>query len=289
MSRVLVTGAGGFSGSHIVTELVARGHEVTALVRNSSARLSDVAGRFAVIRGDLAQGVELPEKLDAIVHAAATSAWDGVTGEMLTNDNVVATRQLLRQAKASGARKLVFLSSLSVYGSVSIREVCETTPPSEPDAYGAAKLECERMIAAEAGWLSSLSIRLPGVIGRGSVRNWLTGVLTAAREGREITLYNAEFPFNNAVHVDDLARFVAGLIEREWKGADVVTIGAAGRISVGAAVRLIADAFGGKSPLRVEAAPRASFLISSARAIRRYGYAPMEIGAMLRRFAAENT
>jgi len=137
--------------------------------------------------------------------------------------------------------------------------------------------------------MRTLAIRLPGVIGPASERNWLSHqVLAAAREGREISVYNAASPYNNAVHVSDLVRFVCILLRQGWRGAEVVTLGAAGMTTVRRAVELVANAFGGKSAIREVTGRRAGFTISSARAIERFGYAPMEIEEMLRRFAAEN-
>jgi nucleoside-diphosphate-sugar epimerase len=279
--RVLLTGAGGFSGARIAAALLARGHQVVAALRSGPAP----AGGVEVIRGDLAGDLALPEAIDAVVHAAARSQGAGVTVEQYARDNVEATRRLVHHAQRSGARKFIQLSTLSVYGRIEAPLVDESTPFIEPDPYGVSKRKAEELVAA-AG-IPSLAMRLPGVLGPGSVRNWLTGVLAAARAGREIAVFSPDAPFNNAVHVEDLACFVAELLEREWNGADVVTLAAAGRIPVREAVQILVDAAGGRSRLRVDPAPKRSFVISIARAVERYGYRPMEIGALLRRFATE--
>ena len=290
--HVLVTGAGGFSGAEITLGLLRRGHRVTAVVGSTRGRLSAGAeqlGALSVITGDLSLDITLPDGLDAIVHAAARSPMPGVTIDGLVRDNVLATQRLVLLAKRLGVRKFVYFSSLSIYGRIETPIVDEATPVLDPDAYGQTKRLGEELVVAGSDSLASLAIRLPGVIGRGSVRNWLTNVLVAAREGREIAVFNPDAPFNNAVHVADLCRFACDLMEREWKGFDAVTIGAAGQTTVGEAVRLLVSAFGGRSRVRNEPAPKRSYLISSARACDRYGYHPMEITEMLRRFAAENS
>ncbi len=289
--HVLVTGAGGFSGAEMTLALLGRGHRVTAVVGSTRSRLPASAERLgvlSVITGDLSTEITLPDGLDAIVHAAARSPMPGVTTDDLVRDNVLATHRLVLFAKRSGVRKFVYFSSLSIYGRIETPVVDETTAVVDPDAYGLTKRLGEELLAAEANSMCSLSIRLPGVIGRGSARNWLTNVLVAAREGREIAVFNPNAPFNNAVHVADLGHFACDLIERDWKGFDAVTIGAAGQTPVGEAVRLLISAFGGHSRVRNEPAPKRSYVISSARACDRYGYQPMEISAMLGRFAAEN-
>jgi len=289
--HVLVTGAGGFSGAAVTLGLLAGGHRVTAVVRSGLGRLPENAGQvgdLTVITGDLATGLGLPAKIDAIVHAAGRSPGPGVTADDLLRDNVTATERLMRHARSAGVRKFVLFSSLSVYGRIEAPVVDEASPVREPDAYGRAKRQAEDLVAANDNSFCSLALRLPGIIGRGSVRNWLTNVLASARAGREIVVVNPETPFNNAVHVTDLTRLVTRLIEQEWKGSDAVTLGAAGEITVGEAVRILADAFGGRSRVRQEISPMRGFVVSSARARERYGYEPMEIRAMLRQFAAEN-
>jgi UDP-glucose 4-epimerase len=290
--RVLVTGAGGFSGAEVVLGLLAGGHRVTAVVKSGRGRRPEHAthgGCLEVITGDLSKDLVLPAKIDAIVHGAGRSPGSGVTTDDLVRDNVTATERLVRHARASGVRKFVLFSSLSVYGRIETPVVDENTPVREPDAYGQTKRQAEEMVAAKDNRFCSLVLRLPGIIGRGSVRNWLTYVLASARAGREIVVANPDTPFNNAVHVSDLARFVARLIDHDWQGSDAVTLGAAGEITAGEAVRILADAFGGRSRIRQEISPMCGFMVSSVRARERYGYEPMEIGAMLRQFAGENS
>jgi nucleoside-diphosphate-sugar epimerase len=285
--RVLVTGASGFSGSQIALEIAARGYEVFALIGSRRGRLPDpVPANVTVLQGDLAAEPALPDHVDAIVHAAASSPAPGTSPD-LVRDNVVATRRLIDYAKRAGARKMIFLSSLSVHGAINADRVDETTGFAEPDEYGRTKRAGEELLGAERA-LASIAIRLPGVIGRGSVRNWLTQVMEAARQGRAIRLFNPYAPFNNAVHVADLGRFVLGLLQRDWRGFDALPIGAAGMTTAMKAVTLLVDAFGARSRIEVDPAPRRGFTISSERAIARYGYAPMEITAMLARFAEEN-
>jgi len=286
--HVLVTGAGGFSGRHIVEGLLAKGHHVTAVLRSGRGDFADGGKNLAVVAGDLSSDIQLPSSYDAVVHAAARSIWAGVTVDEMVRDNVLATRRLIDHARRAKARRFIFLSSLSVYGRIEAAVVDETTPVVDPNAYGLTKRLSEEMLAAEPAF-SSLAIRLPGVVGPGSVRNWLTNVAAAAREGREISVFNPQAAFNNAVHISDLVAFAAGLLERDWKGADVVTIAAGGQTTVAQAAGMLVQAHGGRSKVLEKPAGKPSFIVSSARAQERYGYRPTDISELLRRLAAEKT
>jgi nucleoside-diphosphate-sugar epimerase len=288
--HVLITGAGGFTGSHMVAALLARGHRVTAVCRSSHGLLDPERHRGAnlsIIRGDLADDLTLPDNIDAIVHAAARSNGPGVMMADLVRDNATATARLVAHAWAAGAKTFIYLSSLSVNGRISGLVVDEQTPIIDPDAYGMSK-HLGELIVREEPSLRSLSLRLPGVIGKGSVRNWLTSVLTAAKENRPITLFNGEAQFNNAVHVTDLCAFVAALLHSDWSGHDVVMLGAAGATTTRRAVNILVEATGSRSLVGTEVSRRPPYAISIERARKLYGYAPMQIETMLQTFAAEN-
>jgi nucleoside-diphosphate-sugar epimerase len=207
----------------------------------------------------------------------------------MVQDNVVATQQLVRYATGAGVRTFVFLSSLSVYGEILDPIVSEKTPVCNPDTYGTTKYLCELMLRDLAPSMRSLSIRLPGILGPGSKRNWLTGILKAAQIDSDIVFYNPEAPFNNAVHIADLTTFIGDLVDTSgWNGHDVVTIGANGCISVRRAVEVVVETVGSLSALRVGPSRRQGFIISCERACAAYGYRPMDITRMLRTFAREN-
>jgi UDP-glucose 4-epimerase len=292
--RVLVTGAGGFNGTHLVSALLDAGHTVVALVgRRQTGRFTApwLPGlNLNVVFLNLADGISLEGKVDAVVHAAAVSPGPGAqptAGDFFRN-NVEGTRRLILWARGHGVRQFVYLSSVSVFGRIKGPVLDESSLRVDPDAYGISKWMGEEMLRDEHNGMLSLSLRLPGVIGRGAVRNWLASMALAAKEGREISYFHGGADYNNAVHVDDLCRFVVGMLDRGWKEHDVVTLAAEGTMKVRDMVRTIAEGLGGRSPLREVPAPRPPFTISISRAQTRYDYRPMAMPAMIARFVAEN-
>jgi NADH dehydrogenase len=123
MSTVLVTGASGFVGSHLVPELIAGGHRVLALVRSGSAgqkvldRLPEAARDGVDLRtGDVNDPAGLGPALagaDAIVHLVALPL-DRDGGRSLNRINVEGTRNVIDAAAAAGIRRLVHLGALGV-------------------------------------------------------------------------------------------------------------------------------------------------------------------------------
>jgi nucleoside-diphosphate-sugar epimerase len=142
------------------------------------------------------------------------------------------------------------------------------------------------MLAHVADALPAVCLRLPGVIGPGAARNWLSTVRDTAAAGGTVRYFNGEADFNNAVHVEDLGALVLELLRRPLHGFDMVTLAAAGRTSVRRVVELMIAGTGARTAAESKTSPQPSFVISIARAVERYGYAPMDIETMVRRFAA---
>jgi nucleoside-diphosphate-sugar epimerase len=287
--RILVTGASGFSGSFVARELARSGHEVVAQHRRETPFLIRLSGEPRVHRhrGDLLDAAKLPGPFDAVIHVAATSPAPGIDVPQIVRDNVAGTQALIDATERWAARAFVFFSSLSVYGEVAASLVDERTQIVNPDAYGASKLLGELLLADRAERLPSLAIRLPGVVGPGAHRNWLSGVATRLRAGETVRAFHLDAPFNNAAHIADLAALVARVLERPWTGFDAIVVGARGRLSVREAITRLAKGLGAEARIEEIAAAKPSFTLSSERAISRWGYDPMQIGAMIDRYAAE--
>lgn len=287
--RVVITGATGFVGGRAVTVASRRGFSVVAAHRSGEMPVLTgvVSTRVDVSTPDGVSG--LPDRADVLLHLAATSPAPGIGVARLIGDNLGGMDALLTWAKRAGVRRVVFASSMSVYGDVSVDEVDENTPTTAPSPYGATKLLGEAMLAERAGSFSALALRLPGIIGPGCRANFLSQTLARLIAHEPIRPRNPDGMFNNAVHVDELADFLLNLAEREWTGFDIVTLAAAGASSLRAAINRMAVGVGSRSDITWVDEPPRAFSISIRRAVERFGYAPSTIDAMLDRFTREAT
>lgn len=167
--RVLVSGAGGFLGRHVVDRLLERGHEVRAIIRPSST-LPKWSRAVDVFRADLRSHDNLFlafEGVDAVLHvAAATSGNEDVQFA----STVVATERFLDAMAKSSVRRLVHVSSLVVYDWARADAILdEDTPlldePYDMGSYTIAKVWQERVVSRFArahSW--ELTIMRPGFI-----------------------------------------------------------------------------------------------------------------------------
>ncbi len=168
--RVLVTGGTGFIGSHLVEALLARGHEVRCLVRDTR-RLGWISGLPSVM---LAQGgMDEPHSLqegmrgvDQVYHVA------GLTRARAAREffrvNAQGTRHLVRACLETpgGPRRLVHLSSLAAVGPMPMATACaEDVPPRPVSPYGKSKLQGEAAVLGVRERLHVTVLRPPVVYG----------------------------------------------------------------------------------------------------------------------------
>jgi nucleoside-diphosphate-sugar epimerase len=170
VTRVLVTGANGFVGSHVCARLARDGHEVVALVRpRSSTRfLEGIPAR--VVRGDVTDVVSLAPAVagaGVVVHVAGLASDWGPLSRFL-EVNLQGTKNAAHAAAEAGVARFVHVSSATVHGFAGYRDADESSPtPPSPFPYVESKRRAEAWLfgtEAPAG-LEVVALRPGNVFG----------------------------------------------------------------------------------------------------------------------------
>jgi len=177
--RTLITGASGFVGRALVTELLRCGHAVRAVVRRPA---EFPAGIEAVNAGEITESTDWSAALrgvETVFHLAARVHRRGDAGPATEGQyrriNCDATVSLARAAIAAGARHFVFASSVKVMGETSAdRPLTESDTASPQDAYGRSKFAAEQELARLADQIRVSIVRSPLVYGPGVRANFLS-------------------------------------------------------------------------------------------------------------------
>ena len=252
---VVVTGAAGFIGAHLVTQLAQRGFSVVGIDRRggipsaaSAAIVADLADRAD--RADCAQtsAAEVDDALrsaDLVYHLAA---FPGVraTGRdadlRRRRDNIDATRRVL--AAVPLQTPLVVASSSSVYGGSADQPSSEVDRVSPRGAYAASKVEVERMCARRVSAGGHVAVARPfTVAGEGqrpdmAIARWIDD----ATSGRPLTIYGSPSRTRDLTDVNDV---VEGLIRMGLRGIrSTVNLGTGHGQRIGDMAAAVAGAVG---------------------------------------------
>lgn len=189
MTKVLVTGATGFLGSSLVEKLCRSGYHVRAALRDSTQPISRSLNVETVVVDirDAKKVQEIADGCEAIVHLAAkVHAIDDFGAETdYEAVNVEGTRHILDAAVKSGVNRIVFASSVKVFGEETRGCADETQAPDPQTAYSRSKWRAEQLVSeyAERHGLTAVSLRLPMVYGQTRNGN-LYRMMEAIDQGR---------------------------------------------------------------------------------------------------------
>ena len=236
---VLVTGGAGYIGSHTAVVLHEAGRDVVVLDDLSNSSMAAVEALRALTRPDLpfiradAADVDavgraiVDHGVDEVVHFAAFKSVSGSIADPdgYHHNNVGSTVGVAEAMRRNGVSRIVFSSSCTVYGEPTSLPVTEDSPISASNPYGATKVACEELLAAEAdaGGLDVLLLRYFNPVGahssgdlgedpRGTPDNlvpYLMQVAVGRRESLSVFGGDYDTPDGSAIrdyiHVVDLA------------------------------------------------------------------------------------
>jgi nucleoside-diphosphate-sugar epimerase len=217
--KILVTGANGFTGSHLVKALEQQGHTVVGLVRKSSnlARLANC--QVQLVYGDISDRAPMLAAMtgvERVFHTAAYVELGLVNEPEMERANVLGTQNVMEVARELGVAKVVYCSTIGIFGDTqgqAIDETFQRTQTNFSSAYDRTKYRAQEIVDRFAATgLPVVSVLPAGILGAddphfGPVINlFLQGKLKLWVGGDRVT---------GIVHVDDL---VSAMILAAEKG-----------------------------------------------------------------------
>jgi dTDP-glucose 4,6-dehydratase len=260
MKKVLVTGADGFIGSHLVEALVQQGYEVRAFVLYNSFNswgwldhaAPEVRSKIDVFAGDIRDphGVRAAMKgCDTVLHLAALIAipYSYHSPDTYVDTNVKGTLNVLQAARDLGGIKVIHTSTSEVYGTARFVPITEEHPLQGQSPYSASKIGADQMaFSFYASFGLPVTIARPfNTYGpRQSARAVIPTIITQIASGQRTLRLGSIHPTRDFNYVKDtVAGFIAAATSEQGVG-EVVNFGSNFEISIGDTVNAIADVMG---------------------------------------------
>lgn len=214
MEKILITGVAGFIGSHVASRFIREGYHVVGVDDLSSGHIEKVPSEITFIQGDLADLstiAMIPHDCRKILHLAGQSS-----GEISFDDpvadlekNTISTLNLIQFGIINCVERMVYASSMSVYGSVTSNPTDESHISAPLSCYGVGKLAAEGYLRIYGSMLPFVALRMFNVYGPGQdMSNMRQGMVSiylaqALHQGR-IEVKGSIDRFRDFIFIDDV-------------------------------------------------------------------------------------
>ena len=259
--RVLVTGAGGFAGRRTAEHLYASGFDVVGTVHSRRIEVP-----FETVQLNLEEPWPEMGRFEAIIHTAGSVPHRAKDFCVYVRNNIDTMRQIIDYAKRHEVRRVIYFSTIGIYGEFRDENIDENSDRINPDAYGLTKYVAECLLREEMS-IQSISLRMPGIIGHGSYGIWLPSTIEKFLRNDSVRIYAPDFPTRNFVWNNDLAKFVAHLLRMDTWKYDVVCLASHEKTTVRELVHEIKRLTGSSSEIIVDNDMRAPFCLDDSCAL----------------------
>ncbi len=268
MTKVLVTGADGFIGSHLTEALVRAGYDVRAMVIYNSFNswgwidrcAPDVRGKFEVFAGDVRDpnGVRTAMRgCDVVLHLAALIAipYSYHSPDTYVDTNVKGTLNIVQAARDLGVSRVIHTSTSEVYGTARFVPITEEHPLQGQSPYSASKIGADQIAMSFYTSFDTpvCTIRPFNTYGpRQSARAVIPTVITQIASGERRIKLGATHPTRDFNFVTDTAAGFIAAINSPRAVGEVINLGSHFEISIGDTARAIAEVMGAEIEIQAD-------------------------------------
>ncbi|MCG6966532.1 MAG: NAD-dependent 4,6-dehydratase LegB [Chromatiaceae bacterium] len=258
--KTLVTGADGFIGSHLVEQLVRRGHQVRAFVYYNSfghwgwldESPAEIRRELDVFAGDVRDphGVRTAmQGCDTVLHLAALIGipYSYHSPDAYVDTNIRGTLNVVQAARDLGVHKVVHTSTSEVYGTAQYVPIDERHPLQGQSPYSATKIGADQIaLSFYRSFATPVTVARPfNTFGpRQSARAVIPTVITQIANGERTLQLGSLHPTRDFNYVKDTVDGFIAMAESDRVLGEEVNLGSNYEISIGDTVQLIAEAMG---------------------------------------------
>jgi len=248
--KVLVTGATGFTGGHLVDELVKRGYKVKALSlpHQDTSNLEKLG--VEVVFGDLTKKDTLSpavKDVDIVFHVAAIYREQNVPHQLFFDVNVGGTKNLLEASRDAGVKRFVHCSTVGVQGEIKNPPAAETAPYNPGDYYQESKVQGEKLALQyfKENDIEGVVFRPVGIYGPGDTR--FLKIFKFVKNGKFRMIGRGNVLYH-LTYVRDLVNGIILCGEKPEAVGEVFTLGGNEYVTLNKLIQILAEVLEGPVP-----------------------------------------
>ncbi len=297
--KVLLTGASGFIGSKLCSVLIQEGHDVVGTFKSRNAQIKNITGgnkNLTMIKCDLTKQTDVSKvfaenKFDVIFHMAAFIDTNYNLPDKHFMNNTYATANLLNEAARNGVKKIIYSSTMNVYGKPKHLPVDEKHETNPTNFYGLSKLMGEeicKFYSANFGF-NAIVLRYSGVFGRSRNSGVVYNFFKLAKAGTPLIL-NSNIAWD-ITHVNDVVQANIKAIKiLDRSNFEIINIGSGEKTYIESLAKKIVSITKSRSTVINEAKGDVfKFVYDISKAKKLMGYAPTTVSEALEYYAKEIT
>ncbi len=203
-----VTGSGTLLGNTIARYLLKKNYKVICAYRKTVPFNLKKTNNANLYKFDLTKKFHLKKNIDFFIHCAGAIPSENLTLKKYMKINYLGLKKILKSLSLSNCKKIVLISSTSVYGKVKKKYLTEKNITAKKISnYAKSKLKMEKLLIyhCKKKKINFLILRLPAIVGKNSKNNFISNLIKNIYEGKDITISNPNLKFNNLIHVNDIA------------------------------------------------------------------------------------
>jgi NAD dependent epimerase/dehydratase len=250
MQKVLVTGAGGFIGSHLVAELVRRKYKVVAFLHYSSQSSfgnldflsKNILDEIQIVSGDIEDKTSIKKAIDGAeivfnLAALISIPYSYVAPESYVKTNVLGTLNVLQTCLEAKVSKIIHTSTSETYGTAIYTPIDENHPLQGQSPYSASKIGGDKIVESffksyelPVAIIRPFNTYGPGQSARAIIPTIITQALTTTNNKIELGLLS---PIRDLTYVEDTVNGFIKIAENDQSVGKVINVGAGSGITIG--------------------------------------------------------
>lgn len=210
-NKILITGGGGFIGSNL-TKFFSQKNDVVSIFFSKNIKKANKKIVYKKI--DLRKKFRIDNSVKILIHCASITPARHSQQKCYKDNNKI-NKNLILAIKKSKLKKIVFLSSISVYNKKKLKVLKENTQIKTNELYGKSKIDMENSLKKLSNKRFQIIIlRLSSVVGNGSHGNFLSSIMRSlSSKQSKILFYNKNNFFNSCIHIENLSGIINKILK----------------------------------------------------------------------------